>query len=167
MLLRLLKLRPLQIFAYFSYPNYTKYMLITLYFSIKLRTAGHRLPGSAHTPRKLRCAAKILYEIMLTVFLCLTKPAFMRRPWRIKALPSRPWLGISVFHGIISTVSKPLRYSLTGSMCAATAGGDLRYLLFAKTQVLYCGFGIWQSTYRMWFISQSVRYLRIPMICSS
>ena len=117
MLLRLLKLRPLQIFAYFSYPNYTKYMLITLYFSIKLRTAGHRLPGNAHTPRKLRCAAKILYEIMLTVFLCLTKPAFMRRPWRIKALPSRPWLGISVFHGIISTVSKPLRYSLTGSMC--------------------------------------------------
>ena len=34
------------------------------------------------------------------------------------ALPSRPWLGISVFHGIISTVSKPLRYSLAGSMCA-------------------------------------------------
>ena len=157
MLLRLLKLRPLQIFAYFSYPNYTKYMLITLYFSIKLRTAGHRLPGNAHTPRKLRCAAKILYEIMLTVFLCLTKPAFMRRPW----------LGISVFHGIISTVSKPLRYSLTGSMCVATAGGDLRSLLFAKTQVLYCGFGIWQSTYRIWFISQSVRYLRIPIICSS
>ena len=29
------------------------------------------------------------------------------------ALPSRPWLGISVFHGIISTVSKQLRYSLT------------------------------------------------------
>ena len=83
------------------------------------------------------------------------------------ALPSRPWLGISVFHGIISTVSKPLRYSLTGSMCATTADGDLRYLLFAKTQVLYCGFGIWQSTYRIWFISQSVRYLRIPMICSS
>ena len=140
MLLRLLKLRPLQIFAYSSYPNYTKYMLITLYFSIKLRTAGHRLPGNAHTPRKLRCAAKILYEIMLTVFLCLTKPAFMRRPWRIKALPSRPWLGISVFHGIISTVSKPLRYSLTGSMCVArqavTCGPysllKLRYFIVAS-----------------------------------
>ena len=156
MLLRLLKLRPLQIFAYFSYPNYTKYMLITLYFSIKLRTAGHRLPGNAHTPRKLRCAAKILYEIMLTVFLCLTKPAFMRRPW----------LGISVFHGIISTVSKP-RSVAYGEYVRCPAGGDLRYLLFAKTQVLYCGFGIWQSTYRIWFISQSVRYLRIPIICSS
>ena len=50
-------------------------MLITLYFSIKLRTAGHRLPGNAHTPHKLRCAAKILYEIMLEGFLCLTKPS--------------------------------------------------------------------------------------------
>ena len=58
------------------------------------------------------------------------------------ALPSRPWLGISAFCGIISTVSKPLRYSLAGSMCDAPAGGDLRSLLFAKTQVLYCGFGI-------------------------
>ena len=151
MLLRLLKLRPLQIFAYFSYPNYTKYMLITLYFSIKLRTAGHRLPGNAHTPRKLRCAAKILYEIMLTVFLCLTKPAFMRRPWRIKALPSRPWLGISVFHGIISTVSKPLRYSLTGSMCdalqAATCGTysllKLRYFIVASVSgSQHTGYGL-------------------------
>ncbi|MBD8920647.1 MAG: hypothetical protein EGR92_07105 [[Eubacterium] rectale] len=81
--------------------------------------------------------------------------------------PLRPCRSVSVLHGIISTVSKPFRYSLTGSMCVATAGDDLRYLLFTKTQVLYCGFGIWQSTYRMWFISQSVRYLRIPMICSS
>ena len=151
MLLRLLKLRPLQIFAYFSYPNYTKYMLITLYFSIKLRTAGHRLPGNAHTPRKLRCAAKILYEIMLTVFLCLTKPAFMRRPWRIKALPSRPWLSISVFHGIISTVSKPLRYSLTGSMCVArqavTCGTysllKLRYFIVASVSgSQHTGYGL-------------------------
>ena len=151
MLLRLLKLRPLQIFAYFSYPNYTKYMLITLYFSIKLRTAGHLLPGNAHTPRKLRCAAKILYEIMLTVFLCLTKPAFMRRPWRIKALPSRPWLGISVLHGIISTVSKPLRYSLAGSMCATrqavTCGPysllKLRYFIVASVSgSQHTGYGL-------------------------
>ena len=31
--------------------------------------------GNAHTPHKLRCAAKILYEIMLEGFLCLTKPS--------------------------------------------------------------------------------------------
>ena len=56
------------------------------------------------------------------------------------ALPSRPWLGISVFHGIISTVSKPLRYSLTGSMCdarqAVTCGTysllKLRYFIAAS-----------------------------------
>ena len=56
------------------------------------------------------------------------------------ALPSRPWLGISVFHGIISTVSKPLRYSLTGSMCdalqTATCGTysllKLRYFIVAS-----------------------------------
>ena len=151
MLLRLLKLRPLQIFAYFSYPNYTKYMLITLYFSIKLRTAGHRLPGNAHTPRKLRCAAKILYEIMLTVFLCLTKPAFYAPSMAHNALPSRPWLGISVFHGIISTVSKPLRYSLTGSMCVArqavTCGTysllKLRYFIVASVSgSQHTGYGL-------------------------
>ena len=49
------------------------------------------------------------------------------------ALPSRPWLGISVLHGIISTVSKLLRYSLTGSVCIAPAGGDLRSLLCVRT----------------------------------
>ena len=49
----------------------------------------------------LRYAAKILYEIMLAGFLCLTKPAFMRRPWRIKALPRRPWRCISVVLSII------------------------------------------------------------------
>ena len=55
-------------------------------------------------------------------------------------LPSHPWLGISVFHGIISTVSKPLRYSLTGSMCVArqavTCGPysllKLRYFIVAS-----------------------------------
>ncbi len=151
MLLRLLKLRPLQIFAYFSYPNYTKYMLITLYFSIKLRTAGHRLPGNAHTPRKLRCAAKILYEIMLTVFLCLTKPAFMRRPWRITPCPAvHGWVFLR-FVGIISTVSKPLRYSLTGSMCVArqavTCGTysllKLRYFIVASVSgSQHTGYGL-------------------------
>ena len=50
-------------------------MLITLYFSTKLQAAGHRLQGNAHAPHKLRCVAKILYEIMLEGFLCLTKPS--------------------------------------------------------------------------------------------
>ena len=47
-------------------------------------------PGrQAHTGSGgLRYAAKILYEIMLAGFLCLTKPAFMRRPWRITPCPA-------------------------------------------------------------------------------
>ena len=44
-------------------------------FYQRVSTAGHRLPGNAHAPRKLRCVAKILYEIMLEGFLCLTKPS--------------------------------------------------------------------------------------------
>ena len=52
-------------------------MLITLCFFYKIDYGPQvtACRGNAHTPRKLRCAAKILYEIMLTVFLCLTKPS--------------------------------------------------------------------------------------------
>ena len=42
------------------------------------------------------------------------------------ALPSRPWLGISVFHGIISTVSKPLRYSRLGRVRVHPGARGLR-----------------------------------------
>ena len=59
----------------------------------------------------LRYAAKILYEIMLAGFLCLTKPAFMRRPWRITPCPAVHGWAFLCFMGIISTVSRQLRYS--------------------------------------------------------
>ena len=59
----------------------------------------------------LRYAAKILYEIMLAGFLCLTKPAFMRRPWRITPCPAVHGWTFLCFMGIISTVSRQLRYS--------------------------------------------------------
>ena len=119
MLLRLLKLRPLQIFAYSSYPNYTKYMLITLYFSIKLRTAGHLLPGNAHTPRK-RIAKRLRYCRNYAMKHRNAQPwtagqGVMRHGRRIKAGFVKHRKTVS----IISTVSKPLRYSLAGSMCVA------------------------------------------------
>ena len=44
--------------------------------------------GHATLSLPLRFAAKILYELCLGVFLCLTKPAFMRRPWRITPCPA-------------------------------------------------------------------------------
>ena len=70
-------------------------------------------PGrQAHTGSGgLRYAAKILYEIMLAGFLCLTKPAFMRRPWRITPCPAVLGWAFLCFVGIISTVSRQLRYS--------------------------------------------------------
>ena len=70
-------------------------------------------PGrQAHTGSGgLRYAAKILYEIMLAGFLCLTKPAFMRRPWRITPCPAVLGWAFLCFLGIISTVSRQLRYS--------------------------------------------------------
>ena len=70
-------------------------------------------PGrQAHTGSgRLRYAAKILYEIMLAGFLCLTKPAFMRRPWRITPCPAVHGWAFLCFMGIISTVSRQLRYS--------------------------------------------------------
>ena len=44
-------------------------------------------------------------------FLCLTKPAFMRRPWRITPCPAVHGWAFLCFVGIISTVSRHLRYS--------------------------------------------------------
>ena len=47
-------------------------------------------------------------RIMLLGFLCLTQPAFTRRPWRGNALPRRP-VGALLYFDIILTASKPLR----------------------------------------------------------
>ena len=63
-------------------------------------SAGH--PCSAHAlPRLLRYAAKRLYELCLGVVLCLTKPAFMRRPWRITPCPAVHGWAFLCFMGII------------------------------------------------------------------
>ena len=48
------------------------------------------------------------------------------------ALPSRPWLGISVFHGIISTLSKQLRYSHEGKLCVPVGQPGLA-VVYSKT----------------------------------
>ena len=91
--------------------------------------------------------AKILYEIMLDGFLCLTKPAFMRRPWRITPYPAvHGWVFLR-FVGIISTVSKPLRYALRREyVCArGTRGlrslrcGEFVSLCASRTRDLHCG----------------------------
>ena len=61
-------------------------------------------------------------------FLCLTKPAFMRRPWRITPCPAvHGWVFLR-FVGIISTVSKPLRYALRREYVCARGTWGLRSL---------------------------------------
>lgn len=47
-------------------------------------------------------------RIMPRGFLCLTQPAFTRRPWRGNALPRRH-VGALLYFDIILTASKPLR----------------------------------------------------------
>ena len=53
-------------------------------------------------------AAKRTVRIMLKGFLCLTQPAFTRRPWRGNALPRRR-VGALLCFDIILTDSRPLR----------------------------------------------------------
>ena len=88
-------------------------------------------PGrQAHTGSGgLRYAAKILYEIMLAGFLCLTKPAFMRRPWRITPCPAVLGWAFLCFVGIISTVSRQLRYSPSRA-CVCLPPGFLTLWLY-------------------------------------
>ena len=101
----------------------TRICVMILCFYLLKKCCKPRLPDR-HTqlPLVLRYAAKILYEIMLLGFLCLTKPAFMRRPW----------LGISVFHGIISTLSKQLRYSHAGKLCVPVGQPGLQLYIQKK-----------------------------------
>jgi len=57
--------------------------------------------GHATLSLPLRFAAKILYELCLGFFLYLTKPAFMRRPWRITPCPAVHGWTFLGFMGII------------------------------------------------------------------
>ena len=66
---------------------------------------------------------------MLAGFLCLTKPAFMRRPWRITPCPAVPGWAFLCFVGIISTVSRQLRYSPSRA-CVCLPPGFLTLWLY-------------------------------------
>ena len=67
--------------------------------------------GHATLSFPLRFAAKSLYELCLGCFSMLDETGFYAPSVAHNALPSRPWLGISGFHGHNSTASKLLRYS--------------------------------------------------------
>ena len=88
-----------------------------------------RASGSAHAlPRLLRYAAKGLYELCLGVVLCLTKPAFMRRPWRITPCPAVHDRAFLFFLGIILQSLSSFAIRLLGSACALPDARRLRHL---------------------------------------
>ena len=108
----------------------TRICVMILCFYLLKKCCKPRLPDR-HTqlPLVLRYAAKILYEIMLLGFLCLTKPAFMRRPWRITPCPAVHGWAFLCFVGIISTVSRQLRYSPSRA-CVCLPPGFLTLWLY-------------------------------------
>ena len=59
----------------------------------------------------------------------LTKPAFMRRPWHITPCPAVPGWAFLCFVGIISTVSRQLRYSPSRA-CVCLPPGFLTLWLY-------------------------------------
>ena len=88
---------------------------------------GAEAPGTraAHTHSRA-CYATLLrelYELCLGVVLCLTKPAFMRRPWRITPCPVvHGWAFLAFRHN--PTDSKHLRYApLQEYVCASCTRG--------------------------------------------
>jgi len=76
----------------------------------------------------LRYAAKRLYELCLGVVLCLTKPAFMRRPWRITPCPAVHGRAFLFFFGIILQSLCSFAIRLRGSACALPDARRLRHL---------------------------------------
>ena len=84
-----------------------------------------------HT-RELRYAIKILYELCLGVVLCLTKPAFMRRPWRITPCPAVHGRAFLFFLGIILQSLSSFAIRLLGSACALPDARRLRHALPTK-----------------------------------
>ena len=77
----------------------------------------------------LRYAAKILYEIMLAGFLCLTKPSLLAFHGSIAPCPAVHGWAFLCFVGIISTVSRQLRYSPSRT-CVCLPPGFLTLWLY-------------------------------------
>ena len=118
----------------------------------------HRASSSAHAlPCLLRYAAKRLYELCLWAVLCLTKPAFMRRPWRITPCPAVHGRAFLFFLGIILQSLSCFAIRLRRSACALPDARRLRHLRCDNIPVC-CHFG------RFRFIAISSLTLYIPNI---
>ena len=97
-----------------DFPFFSQFFTIPLNCGLAGWGIGYSTePGrQAHTGSGgLRYAAKILYEIMLAGFLCLTKPSLLAIHGSIAPCPGVLAGAFLCFMGIISTVSRQLRYS--------------------------------------------------------
>ena len=97
---------------------------------------------------------------MLLIFLCLTKPAFMRRPWRITPCPAVHGRAFLFFLGIILQSLSSFAIRLRGSACALPDARRLRHLRCDSTlQFMICGFLVigwlqaWQHAVKLAFES--------------
>ncbi len=103
-------------------------------------STGH---PAAHTHSRA-CYATLLrelYELCLWVVLCLTKPAFMRRPWRITPCPAVHGRAFLFFLGIILQSLSSFAIRRRGSACALPDARRLRHLRCdSNLQFMICGF---------------------------
>ena len=91
--------------------------------------------GHATLSLPLRFAAKILYELCLGVFLCLTKPAFMRRPWRITPCPAVHGWAFLGFMGIILQYLGSFAMRLRENASAAGTVAPAAYAPYAVAEM--------------------------------
>ena len=160
-----------------DFPFFSQFFTIPLNCGLAGWGIGYSTePGrQAHTGSGwLRYDAKILYEIMLAGFLCLTKPAFMRRPWRITPCPAVHGWAFLCFVGIISTVSRQLRYSPSRA-CVCLPPGFLTLWLYLPScrfasgccrGLALCGLGICVCFARSLPGARSVRAWYLCMLCT-
>ena len=92
---------------------------------------GHNSTVSKQLRYSRACYATLLrelYELCLGVVLCLTKPAFMRLPWRITPCPAVHGRAFLFFLGIILQSLSSFAIRLRGSACALPDARRLRHL---------------------------------------
>ena len=105
-----------------------KFPFFSQFFTIHLNcgvVAIVRNPGGRHSQALVGYATlpRFCTKLCFLGFLCLTKPAFMRRPWRITPCPAvHGWAFLAFRHN--PTDSKHLRYApLQEYVCASCTRG--------------------------------------------
>ena len=123
-----------------EFPFFSQFFTIPLTCGL----AGWGIGGGAEPGRQaltgsggLRYAAKMLYEIMLAEFLCLTKPSLLAIHGSIAPCPAVHGWAFLCFVGIISTVSKQLRYSPSRAFVCLPSGFLTLWLYLPSCRLVF------------------------------